>query len=51
MANQDKKNKNLKKVATKPAKVNGVATLPKYAQNDSAFTAPDLAPKAKKGGK
>jgi hypothetical protein len=51
MANQDKKNKNVKKVATKPAKVNGVATLPKYAQNEGAFVAPILASKAKKGGK
>lgn len=49
MAHQEKTNKNTKKVATKPAKVAGKPTLPKYAQND-VLTAPlYLSPKAKKG--
>lgn len=48
MANQDKKNKNAKKVATKAPKVHGSPKTPRYEQNESSVTAPDLAPKAKR---
>ncbi|WP_198045113.1 hypothetical protein [Spirosoma montaniterrae] len=51
MANQDKKNKNAKKEATKPAKIAGQPNLPKYAQKESALTPPDSFPQAKKGKK
>ncbi|GAB3547137.1 hypothetical protein [Spirosoma fluminis] len=51
MANQDKKNKNTKKAATKPAKTAGQPVLPKYARNDSMMTPPDLSPQAKKSRK
>jgi hypothetical protein len=49
MAHEEKKNKNIKKVATKPAKVHGVAKVPKYEQGNSAIMLPDLSPKARKG--
>ncbi|WP_461080407.1 hypothetical protein [Spirosoma flavus] len=48
MAHQYKKNKNTKKVATKPAKIAGQTVLPKYARNESEMTTPTLSPKAKK---
>jgi len=51
MARQDKKNKNVKKVATKPARVAGQPVLLKYARNDKAMMTPILALKAKKGSK
>ena len=41
MAHEEKKQKNIKKVATKPAKVHGVPKIPKYEQNQSGITAPD----------
>ncbi|PRY23509.1 hypothetical protein CLV58_14130 [Spirosoma oryzae] len=39
MATQDKKNKNLKKLSTKPAKSTGTASLPAYLRREAAFTA------------
>ncbi|MCK8495497.1 MULTISPECIES: hypothetical protein [Spirosoma] len=49
MAHQDKKNKNTKKMATKPAKVAGQPVLPKYARNETVMTTPTVSPKVKKG--
>ncbi|MBD2704834.1 hypothetical protein IC229_29655 [Spirosoma sp. BT702] len=49
MAHQDKKNNNVKKAATKPAKIAGQTVLPKYARNETVLTTPTLLPKAKKG--
>ena len=49
MAHQEKKNKNVKKAATKPAKIAGQVVLPKYARNETVITAPTVSPKAKKG--
>jgi hypothetical protein len=48
MAHEEKKNKNVKKVATKAPKVNGAPKVPKYEQGNAAITPPDLAGKAKK---
>lgn len=49
MAHQEKKNKNVKKAATKPAKIAGQPVLPKYARNETLMTPPTISPKAKKG--
>lgn len=49
MANQDKKNKNVKKAATKPAKIAGQPVLPKYVRTETVMTTPTLSPKVKKG--
>ncbi len=49
MAHQEKKNKNVKKAATKPAKIAGQPVLPKYARNETVITTPAVSPKAKKG--
>ncbi|WP_020604889.1 hypothetical protein [Spirosoma spitsbergense] len=51
MAHEEKKNKNIKKVATKAAKVHGAPKVPKYEQNESGIGPLDLTPKAKKGAK
>ncbi|MBO0935428.1 hypothetical protein J2I47_02595 [Fibrella sp. HMF5335] len=51
MSNDEKKNKNGKKVATKAPKVHGVHKIPKYEQTGTAIAPPDLSPKPKKGGK
>lgn len=40
MAHEEKKQKNIKKVATKPAKVHGAPKIPKYEQNESGIIAP-----------
>ncbi|GAB3511068.1 hypothetical protein GCM10027592_57120 [Spirosoma flavus] len=49
MANQDKKNRNDKKAATKAPKEHGVAKIPKYEQQPLASpTVLGLLPKAKK---
>jgi hypothetical protein len=48
MAHEEKKNKNIKKVATKAPKVAGVAKVPKYEQNESGIKPPELATKTKK---
>lgn len=49
MAHQEKKNKNIKKAATKPAKIAGQPILPKYARSETKITTPVLSPKLKKG--
>lgn len=48
MAHEEKKNKNVKKVATKAPKVHGAPKVARYEKNESGITAPDLSPKAKK---
>ena len=48
MAHEEKKNKNIKKVATKAPKVNGAPKVPKYEQNESGIMPPGLSPKVKK---
>ncbi len=48
MAHEEKKNKNIKKVATKAPKLAGVAKVPKYEQGESGIKPPDLAPKTKR---
>ncbi|CCH02414.1 hypothetical protein FAES_4415 [Fibrella aestuarina BUZ 2] len=48
---QDKKNKNMKKVATKPAKQSGHPAVPKYVRDDSTTGPLDLTAQAKKGKK
>ncbi|QJW89967.1 hypothetical protein HNV11_11560 [Spirosoma taeanense] len=48
MAHEEKKNKNVKKVATKAPKVHGAPRIPKYEQNQSGFSVADLSPKEKK---
>ncbi|GAB4017049.1 hypothetical protein [Spirosoma koreense] len=48
MANQDKKNRNQKKAATKAPKVHGVAKIPKYEQTPASSTVFGLLPKTKK---
>jgi len=40
MAHEEKKQKNIKKVATKPAKVHGAPKIPKYEQNETGIIAP-----------
>lgn|GEM_PF-2569598 len=49
MAHEEKKNKNVKKLATKALKVHGAPKVPKYEQNESGLLLPNLAPKGKKG--
>ena len=49
MTHQEKKNKNVKKVANKAPKVHGAPKVPKYEQNESGLSLPGLAPKTKKG--
>ncbi|QJD81517.1 hypothetical protein [Spirosoma rhododendri] len=39
MANQDKKNKNVKKAPTKSVKTSGLASIPAYLRREAAFTA------------
>lgn len=51
MAHEEKKNKNIKKEATKAPKVHGVHKVPRYEQGETGITPPDLSPKAKKGKK
>ncbi|MBU1820903.1 MAG: hypothetical protein KKG00_05235 [Bacteroidetes bacterium] len=51
MAHEEKKNKNIKKVATKAPKVRGAAKVPNYEKNESGITPPDLSQKVKKGAK
>ena len=48
MSHEQKKNKNIKKAATKAPKVAGVAKVPKYEQSESGIKPPDAAPKSKK---
>lgn len=48
MGNQDKGNKNIKKVATKAPKAPGSAKVPKYEQSETGITAPLQAPKTRK---
>lgn len=48
MAHEEKKNKNIKKVATKAPKVQGAPKIPKYEQAESGIKPPDLDPKVKK---
>lgn len=48
MAHEEKKNKNIKKVATKVPKVHGAPKIPKYEQSESGTGPLDLASKAKK---
>ena len=40
MAHEEKKNKNIKKVATKAPKVNGAPKIPKYEQSESGIMSP-----------
>jgi hypothetical protein len=49
MAHEEKKNKNVKKVATKAPKLHGAPKVPKYEQNESGLVPPSLSPKSKKG--
>lgn len=48
MAHEEKKNKNIKKVATKAPKVHGAPKIPKYEQSESGIMPPGLSPKTKK---
>ncbi|GAB4005457.1 hypothetical protein GCM10028808_05290 [Spirosoma migulaei] len=48
MAHEEKKNKNIKKVATKAPKVHGAPKVPKYEQNEAGIMPPGLTPKVKK---
>lgn len=47
MAHEEKKNKNIKKPATKAPKVHGAPKIPKYEQAESGIKLPELAPKIK----
>lgn len=51
MAHVEKSNKNVKKVATKAAKVNGAPKVPKYEQSETGFTPLSIPSKDKKSGK
>lgn len=51
MAHEEKKNKNIKKVATKAAKVHGAPKVPKYEQNEAGSGPLSIPSKDKKGGK
>lgn len=51
MANQDKKDKNVKKAATKPAKIAGQPVVPKYARSESVTLPAALPYQGKKGQK
>ncbi|GAB3946692.1 hypothetical protein GCM10028805_17620 [Spirosoma harenae] len=48
MAHMEKKNKTVKKVATKAPKVHGAPKVPQYQKNESGFGSLILAPKPKK---
>ena len=48
MAHEEKKNKNIKKAATKAPKVHGAPKIPKYEQAESGINAPELTAKTKK---
>ncbi len=51
MAHEEKKNKNIKKVATKAPKVRGAAKVPNYEKSETGIIPPELPKKGKKGGK
>lgn len=48
MGNQDKRTKNIKKVATKAPKAPGTAKVPKYEQSETGISSPLQAPKVRK---
>lgn len=48
MAHEEKKNKNIKKVATKAPKVHGAPKIPKYEQAESGINALESTAKTKK---
>ncbi len=51
MAHEEKKNKNIKKVATKAPKVHGAPKVPKYEQSETGFTPLSVPSKDKKSAK
>ncbi|QIP14676.1 MULTISPECIES: hypothetical protein [Spirosoma] len=51
MAHEQKKNKNIKKVATKAPKVHGSPKVPKYEQKDVGITPPGIVVPSKKDRK